>query len=135
MSDLRRWMKLIEGVGLLDGTLYHATPSRNVSGIRAHGLKPTATGSWGNTYQSPRVYLVQDNSDCESFAYELIRDHGVPEVSVIEVNVRGLDIEVHADPDWGGDEATPGSVVYTDAAIPASAIGRVVQTFTEDDFS
>jgi hypothetical protein len=48
-------MKLVEGVDLIDGILFHATPSKNLPGIRAHGLKPTATGSWGNTYSSPRV--------------------------------------------------------------------------------
>ena len=129
---MRDLIDLCESVRLLDNIVYHATPSNNVAAIRQHGLQPS-TGSWGDSH-SLRIYLAQDNGDCYIFAGELIMHHGVNEVAVLEINVAGLDNRYYPDPDWGGDESMENSVIYTETPIPASAIGRVVETFTRDDY-
>ena len=115
--------------------LYHATPSRNVSSIRAHGIR-LSSGARGQAFETPRIYLTDDTNMTYAFAAQLFAEEpDIGEVSVLEVDPRQV-AGLHDDPDWCDDthlDYVP-VIGYTEEAIPASAVGRVVEVYTRDDF-
>lgn len=117
------------------GRLYHATPSANVPSIRAHGIR-LSRGPWEH-YPTPRVYLTDDTNITYIFAAQLLAEYPeVDEVSVLEVDAPQVGAPMHDDPDWydGTRRDYIPTVAYVEAAIPASAVGRVVEVYDRSDF-
>lgn len=111
--------------------LYHATPSKNVLSIRRRGLL-LKRGAWGQSYPTPRIYLSDDTNALYCVAGQMILDHGIKEVSILEIVPGSIVIDLIDDPDWSGEEGE--NAWYTEKAIPKEAIRRVVQTLTREDF-
>jgi hypothetical protein len=74
--------------------------------------------------------LSSDTNDLYTVAGEMIVYHGVPKVTVLEVD--GCQVgPLRYDPDWYGEQET---AFYTEQPIPASAIKRTLETYTRDDY-
>lgn len=114
-------------------TYYHATPSENVASILRRGIR-RAKGAWGQSYPTPRVYLSNDSNASYVVAGQMILDHGIEEVSVLQVSIPyELERKLKLDPDWHGDPEL-GRAYYLERAIPAPMVRRVVERWTREDF-
>ena len=112
---------------------YHATPASNVASILRRGIRPSK-GRWGENHETPRIYLSNDSNASYLVAGQMILDHGIEEVTVLQVSIPyQLERKLRIDPEW---EAEPefGRAYYLEGSIPAHMIRRVLETYSRDDY-